>query len=956
MAPPGAKEIEGSSYGPNERPSFSIANLGREIVRDLRDNCRTLEDRDGFEGVLMSLGTGSIGPLLRSLDNSIDRQAGLVHPDQWDIYPQKYQINWGEMVGFLSSIGLPASLIYSLIGMTKQDNSQVKSELPQEEGGDTKDRRITRRDFIKISLFTGGLTTAGTMLVSCKPQPAQGSEATPVPATAVPTGELPPPTAETAKNPEQPNFNRLDIKNLKPWADTLALKVGETNNQSIKTPGFNIPIVATRTADNAIKLNDLGLEFRETHVRVNLPFDGDPTNTGVYANGMRYISYPYDKVRTPGGKDVENKSLTQIAQAFNLKPENLRFVGATSTGALTGHSEVWSILKEGKVAGYLAAPWLTGENVFAEYTTATETGKPEIVFRDKDKKELASIPFERLIVKLDRNEDAKEEEVISVSRDGRYMISKRKFDDAGNTVSIVPVSTLSKRLEFQNKLLPEVTKIYDNLFDPHITAGDWASFKEGDAGYSEKVKGKVNPTKMYRFVGSQNNAHQSSLDLEFGTMRLVVNTGKVITAENHLLERVKVAKALETQEGLKTQLKAIRNEMAKIYFDEVDFRNFTIVVEKGKATQAVYRTPYQEVKYKIGDDFSLKVILSREAGRAAEVRELEANLMPRLAFNINGEMIRTDLPDSVERRVKLGGVATISPIDATDRWPMQKTFDGINTTKAIRANAIRLQIVPSLALKDLETTKYIVEEAERNGLYIMLSPAAKSTAQGVYNDIKAPDEDTIRDVAQLAKELEKYNNVILDVWNEINYYGAEVNNEQIYNLLDHAVREIRKNNSHVITALPGPEDSQNFAYFAARPIQDPLVWYGVMDNVRERGPRGDGLGVRKSNLWRGLVEKKLPVFYRESNYPERPTEAQLAAEPAWMQESFNYAKQYPFQVHVFGWLLAGSGWPMDLVAKPGQPGAKQISGVPGLENIWFTRRGFELANYFLNNSITQFDK
>ncbi len=456
---------------------------------------------------------------------------------------------------------------------------------------------------------------------------------------------------------------------------------------------------------------------------------------------------------------------------------------------------------------------------------------------------------------------------------------------------------------------------------------------------------------MYPYVGAVNNKHRQTIDLMMGGLRLaVINDQDLIKLNDEAQKdlRTKLVVQLARNETLQSQLVNARRNLTQVNPSET---NVTLILEGGKLAQAVAELETQKKRFAVEADGRL-VGISR------------TNLLPRLAFSDKGEMIRSDLRnDDLNRKVSLNGFVTISPIDAYQQWPIDKTFGNILIAKRLGANVIRLNIIPQLALDKIETTARIVEEAERNGMYIILSPASKYIGTD-FNDIKKtpygngmPDDEIVGTVTQLAEKLDPYDNVILDTWTEIG--GEWGRDAQLHGVLTRMISSIRAVNKHAIIAVPSCRASMDFRYYVDHPINDPCVIYGINDDPYQPFDNpGKEENVR--NLWTPLIPAQRPILIRESAFPY-PNDEQRKREPVWISQSLQFTLDYPYQVHFTGFLLAGEGWKNDIVATERTANALNAIKLPkdlapDLQDIYLTPRGYPMAEKYKKNPPTQFDK
>lgn len=701
---------------------------------------------------------------------------------------------------------------------------------------------------------------------------------------------------------------------------------------------------------------------------------------GATMRGMMHIIEPESKA-----------TQDYFRQVFSGGDPNavVKFVGGNSEEPLTGHSLMWDVGDK-----RVMMPWLNGEDFIAGMAVASPgsiagvsipkeyEGKPYVLFNDPNGKlqyylgedgnkqpfidyltgvensgNTFRVPLEKLLIEIEASEK------VTINKDGRYMIGDES------------ISRYLKDKGYDQQIVELYRIVYEHFFTPEITPEAWE--------ISEEDKDKTLAEMMFPIVTGVNGRNRYAINLKKGTLNLAVL--REINGDNDLKDRPPdelqwiredLVADLNENPDLGRVLSVIRSSIDTIISEAVQedeknaasyqgYGNFTVVIEQEivedeNTKQIVTRQRATQMVIKVWDEKSKQWNFTYYSVDAMGIitlltKEEESQLMPRLAFNSEGEMVRIDLPDDhPDKKVSLEGFVTISPIDAYEQHPIEKTIRNIRLAKRLGATVIRLNIVPELAISKIDTTKQIIAEAERNGMYVILSPAAKSSAQGTFNDLPngMPDEEVIKDVIKLAELMSPYNNVILDTWTEIGVFGRE---QELFSILSGMIERIRKVNDHAIIAVPAVEWSSNATYYINHPFEDPLVLYGINDDPWT--PPNTGLDQDRRYLWTGLITQKRPVLIRESGYVFQD-DMQTRKDASWIEGSLKIVEERPYQVHFTGFLFAGEGWFNDIIAKPGDPGAKQLLPeiAPDLEDIFFTPRGYPIALKLVQRPPKQFDK
>jgi hypothetical protein len=484
---------------------------------------------------------------------------------------------------------------------------------------------------------------------------------------------------------------------------------------------------------------------------------------------------------------------------------------------------------------------------------------------------------------------------------------------------------------------------------PSIIADTWASDKDG----------KVDFAQMFPIVGAVNNAHRHLIDAGFGPFRLaIVVKDDLSKVENQRAYRVDILAVLGKNETLKKQILQVRDNLMR-ELPQAVLQDLVIIIDNAgqKVTQIVYKqkSSYGDLyrRFRIGSDLVLTEFAKPLERKIAPNNSglSEFSLLPRLAFNSKGEMVRIDLADDdLGKKVSLEGVVTVSPIDTFQVWPLQNTIDNIRLAQKLGANIVRINMVPSRALRDIDVTKQIIEAAESEGMYVMLCPGSKSDAQNVFNDLLIPDDEVTQQIAQMAKELNPYDNVILDTWLEIKL-ARNSNNpndpenirraKELWDRQTMMIGEIRKVNKHAIVGVGALTVNKYYPYYYDHPLTDPLVLYTINDSPYFNGKEDSS----DREFYMPLItEYHRPVMFLETNFAS-PLPDQLIRETAWIQQSIENRKGLPYQVHVTGYQMGASGgWASGLVARGSADGFKlPISVAPSLQDVYFTKRGYLVA-------------
>jgi hypothetical protein len=291
---------------------------------------------------------------------------------------------------------------------------------------------------------------------------------------------------------------------------------------------------------------------------------------------------------------------------------------------------------------------------------------------------------------------------------------------------------------------------------PAITAEEWAS---------DEKTGNVDPTKMYPLVGAINHKHRFTLDLGFGTMRLAVVTDKDLTkVPDHRGLRATIGVSLAKNEALRQRLLSLLAQMAQRYSQESDFRNFTVIVEGGKISQAIYRSGDTLVRYSVD-----------AKGALTEMKE-PYQLLPELYVE-NPLIKRADTGETlVFKGISIfltdGGRGSESIYNYV-KWVIERS-----ERLGIKTNLVRLSF-HSENLDNptsLDDFNRAVDWLALKGIYVILTPHNDQRApDGSYSPFPIPqardnyylpNEHDKQIMVDLAARLKNRSNVIYGIWNE----------------------------------------------------------------------------------------------------------------------------------------------------------------------------------------------
>ncbi len=340
---------------------------------------------------------------------------------------------------------------------------------------------------------------------------------------------------------------------------------------------------------------------------------------------------------------------------------------------------------------------------------------------------------------------------------------------------------------------------------PPIAATAWAS----------DASGKVNPQTMYLLVGAINYKHRKAIDADFVLLELAVVTDQDRSKLDRNAQkslRTSIVARLNQNDELKKWLLNIRKELIRLYPSQPPFK---VVIENDKPTQAIAETDGNLVRY--SPDAS---------GNLAKLDRY--NLLPPLYVD-GKDLKRRDTGDVVQ----LKGVDIPSPLEVTWDKDNQYSLGLMQIAKSWNANHVKLLFRARLVQPEIDDAKKIIEEAEKRGMYVIITGSGLGTEGGEcacgYNDILLPNDEAIAALVKLAQAFGQYNNVILDVWNEPVKTGNDT--DSVYRAISKSVQQTREaGNFKSIIVIPVLDWSIDPSYLSNRPIPDKNLIFRVQND------------------------------------------------------------------------------------------------------------------------------
>jgi hypothetical protein len=260
---------------------------------------------------------------------------------------------------------------------------------------------------------------------------------------------------------------------------------------------------------------------------------------------------------------------------------------------------------------------------------------------------------------------------------------------------------------------------------------------------------------MYPIVGAINYKHRKAIDLTMRELRLAVVTdqdlNKLSSAEQKDL-RTKLATSLAKNDRLMRQLVNTRDNLVQTYPRVKDLGSFYIVVDGELAQRAVA---------KIAEEFGyVFYYLIDPTGQLTKL-ETSPSLLPPLAIQ-GKNIVRADTNESV-RFKGFDMMTTVTDQGANRSREILRTPEYIDIAKKLGANVVRVSYNGSFVPDRIDDFKMIVEKAEKNGMYVVMTA---SSISGKHADLLYPNDELINREVELTKLLHPYSNVIMDIYNE----------------------------------------------------------------------------------------------------------------------------------------------------------------------------------------------
>ena len=430
---------------------------------------------------------------------------------------------------------------------------------------------------------------------------------------------------------------------------------------------------------------------------------------------------------------------------------------------------------------------------------------------------------------------------------------------------------------------------------PSFTADEWASDKE---------TGKVDSRQMFPLVGAINHVNRKTIDVGFkvGSDSLkiaMVTSNDFTTEEDHRSYREKIAATLDRDEMLKQQLIAVREQFMQRYPSEADSRNFILVMEDGRVTQAIYN------KRDVLERYAIEA--TADGMLLQEIKEYP--LLPEL--RVNGPYIERG--DTGEK-IQFKGVHVYTFDDGPQTFEDAKA--NIELARRLLGpslNIIRFQLEVGRSFKpdELERT---VAYAERLGMYVFLCPVTENGepfADSSQPGEPQPTERSIDALVRLAQIFKSRTHVIYQLFNEVGRTGGD----GWYNGLIRSAEAVRNINPNAILGLPGWAWGCNFSRFQEEPFPfnncvASVHYYGPVEPVEQT----DFLEQWK---WEWMMGK-MPVFFPEAGVPNHVGARNNPLDAKYIREMLAVVQGNPDTTHWIAFKMAPSNWPVSLVGSGGK--------------------------------------
>jgi hypothetical protein len=467
---------------------------------------------------------------------------------------------------------------------------------------------------------------------------------------------------------------------------------------------------------------------------------------------------------------------------------------------------------------------------------------------------------------------------------------------------------------------PTATFAPTNTPQPSVLNIAWASNKE-----TLQVDQKI----LFPLVGGINHLNRYALDVNLGTMKLVVLQSHNLTQVSNQQElRQSISLQLDSNAEFKEQALSVSSTIAEMekFKEEKDFGNLILIAEESTVIGAVSRFGGNLNRYSV----------NRE-GTTIRLAQ-EPNLLPEL--RVSGSKIeRVDNPSEF---IQFIGV-NIENFDFSDLIGMRPTFDDtkrlVDISKAWRSNLLRFQISTSVALRHYEALEKIIRYAELNGMYVILSPeSAFPNAKEIAHDPR--DQKTMtkikEDITELAKNLVLRSNVLYGLLNEPGVWNNQKARDDItwdiWAPVAHDIaNSIRNVNPNAILVLSGTYWSRNYSGLTDEtfPFDNYICDVHHYATIAAHDGHDMTEEINPSSTWKWLIGQK-PILIGEAGAGEGRVTPYHAE---YIKKSIQLTNEHPYEVHyaAFAMWSAGQGGDFNLLDWNGS----NYSPSKGNGEIWY---------------------
>lgn len=424
---------------------------------------------------------------------------------------------------------------------------------------------------------------------------------------------------------------------------------------------------------------------------------------------------------------------------------------------------------------------------------------------------------------------------------------------------------------------------------PPIAATAWAS----------DTSGKVNPQTMYPLVGAINYKHRKTIDLVYGNVFLAVITDQDLTkvsADEQRNLRSKLAVSLNQSQESQKLLSQISTGLAR---SNAGGTKLTIIIEGGKPTQAIAQQT-DTARYSIDSNGTLTKLDARY------------QLLPALGLK-GKDIVRADTNEVI----RLKGFDMMSTLTGLVE-ERQRGYAGesvrtpqyIDIAKKLGANVLRIEYTGALVNKYSGDIKKIVEQAERNGMYVIFTAASLN---GSHADLYSPNDELIDTEVALAKMLHPYSNVILDVYNEphgdTSKQQYSEDNQILRTSMENAVtRIVNEGKFNGLIMIPGNEWGKDMKYAADSQLlmssSNIIYRFNLSCSIGDKKYQTqeiiDRQFVRQTALVDSFLPTGKPIFIGEFVLVENEMK-QGPLEKSWQEKALEYIRRN--ELHYTQWQL-----------------------------------------------------